>query len=147
MSEQLDDWICAEFANLAQVLCDYDEYLRLEMTPLNEWDKLYDKSKVFRVVDTRNNKVVLFADSLANPQEILARVWGMDQKNGNPFENLLIQERAQQALQMSKWLEEKEKLKDFSLFIFKNEKNYWHHEGRKRDAEFNDLGPLRKYFV
>lgn len=143
----LDDYICAEFSNLAQVLSDYDEYLALEMVPLNEWDRLIDKSKVFKVVDTRTGKPVLFADSLANPQEILARVWGMDQKNGNPFENLLIQERAAEALRLAKWLEEKEKLKEFSTWIFANEKNYWHHEGRKRDAEFNDLGPLRKYFV
>lgn len=139
----LDEWISAEFQNLAEVLSDYDPYLALEMVPLSEWDKLIDKSKVFRVVDTRKNQIVLYADSLSSPQDILARVWSMDQNKNNVVANLDSRNAAAQALQMRKHLDEIEAQKDFTLFLARNTKSRWKHEGRMRDEHFNDLGPAR----
>lgn len=142
--KQLDEWVSAEFQNLAEVLSDYDPYLALEMVPMSEWDKLIDKSKIFRVVDTRNNKVVLYASSVASPQEILARVWGMDQLKNNVVAQIDLQEKAERALEMRKWIDQREAEKDLAAFIVKNTKSRWHHDGRVRDDEFRDLGPVRK---
>src|SRR5215213_203300 len=98
----IDEWVSAEFQNLAEVLHDYDPYLALEMVPVADWVHLIDKSKVFRVIDTRRNHIVCHANSLANPTEILARVWGMDQRKNDVLTNLEIQNRAAQALQLRK---------------------------------------------
>lgn len=140
----LDEWISAEFQNLAEVLSDYDPYLALEMVPMSQWDKLSDKSKIFRVVDTRKNQIVLYADSLSSPQDILARVWSMDQNKNNVVTNLDAKNAAAQALQMKKHMDEIEAQKDLVLFIAANKKSRWHHEGRVKDEHFRDLGPVRK---
>lgn len=144
MDAHLNEWVSQEFQNLAEVLSDYDSYLALEMVPMSEWDKLVDKSKIFRVVDTRRNQIVLYADSLSRPQDILARVWSMDQRSNKVVNNVDIQNAAAQALQMKKHLDELEAQKDLVLFIAANKKSRWHHEGRVKDEHFRDLGPVRK---
>lgn len=144
---QIDEWVSQEFQNLADVLYDYDPYLALDMVPVAEWPNLIDKSKVFRVVDTRNNKIVLYADSLSNPQDILARVWGMDQNKNNVVSNMDLRNAAAQALMMKKHLEEIEAMKDFALFVGKNTKSRWVHEGRVKDEHFRDQGPVRKHIT
>lgn len=139
-----DEWVSQEFANLAQVIHDYDPYLTLEMVPPSEWHKLVDKSKVFRVVDTRNNKIVLYADSLAFPNQILARIWSMDQNKNNVVANLDLEQKAAEALRLRRNLDELEEQREFALFIAKNTKSRWVHNGRVRDDEFRDLGPVAK---
>lgn len=143
MSE-IDDWVSQEFANLAQVINDYDQYLFLEMVPVAEQANLIDKSKVFRIVDDRTGKVVMYADSLAFPQQILARLWSMDQTKGSVIDRLELENKATEALNMRKKLDEIEAQKDFSAFILKNTKSRWVHDGRVRDEEFRDLGPVSK---
>ena len=140
----IDEWVSQEFENLAHVLYDYDPYLALEMVPVAEWGNLVDKSKVFRVIDTRKNQIVLYADSLTTPQDILARIWSMDQQHNSVVTNLDAKNAAVQALQMKKYLDEQEAKKDLVLFIAKNTKSRWTHEGRVRDEHFRDLGPVRK---
>jgi len=139
----VDTWISQEFENLANVIRDYDPYLELEMVPIEQWPNLIDKSKVFRIVDTRCNKIVLYAESLARPDEILAAIWSMDQKNGNVIVRMDKLNAAQKALDMKKQMDEREQIKDFVSFVGKNTKSRWTHEGRVRDDEFRDLGPVR----
>lgn len=145
--DRADEWISAEFQRLAEVLADYDHNLALEMVPPSEWDKLVDKSKVFRVVDTLRNKIVLYADSLSNPQDILARVWSMDQTYNNVVTNLDARNAAAQALMMKQHMDELEAQRDLVLFIAKNTKSTWHHDGRVRDEHFRDKGPIRRHIT
>jgi hypothetical protein len=140
----IDEWVSAEFQNLAEVINDYDHYLYLEMVPVADQRNLIDKSKVFRVVDTRNNKIVLYADSLTTPQDILARLWSMDQTHGNVVVNMDARNAAIKALDMRKKMDEMEAQKDLVLFIAKNQRSRWHHAGRVRDEHFRDLGPVSK---
>lgn len=142
--KQLDEWISAEFQNLAEVLYDYDHNLALEMVPKEHWDDLIDKTQIFRVVDTLRNKIVCYASAVTSPQEILERVWGMDQAKHNVVAQMDIRNRAAQALQLRKHQDELAAQKDLVLFIVKNTKSRWKHEGRVRDEHFNDLGPVRK---
>lgn len=142
--DNVEDWVSAEFQNLAEVLSDYDPYLALEMVPVAERSTMVDKSKIFRVVDTKRNKVVLFADSLVQPKEILARIWSMDQTYNKVVDNMDRQNEAAQALLMRRHMDEIEAQRDFALFIGKNTKSRWIHNGRVRDEHFNDLGSVRK---
>jgi hypothetical protein len=140
---QIDEWVCAEFANLAQVINDYDYNLFLEMVPVEEQHKLVDKSKIFRIVDDRTKTIVLYADSLSRPQDILARLWSMDQQHGNVVANMDARNAAIQALEMRKNIDEQEAQKDFVLFLAKNTKSRWQHNGRMRDEHFRDLGSVQ----
>lgn len=144
MESHIDDYVSQEFQNLAEVINDYDQHLFLEMVPVAEQKNLIDKSKVFRIIDDRNNKIVLYSDSLSTPQDILARLWSMDQVHGNVVANLDARNAAVQALQMRKNLDEIEAQKDFVLFLAKNTKSRWKHEGRMRDEHFRDLGSASK---
>jgi hypothetical protein len=141
---QADEWISAEFQRLAEVLYDYDPNLALEMVPVAEWDNLVDKTKIFRVIDTKRNKIVLYANGVANPQEILARVWSMDQEYNNVIVNLDAQNLAAKALQIKRHDDEIAEQREFALFIIKNKKSTWYHDGRVRDEHFRDKGPIRK---
>lgn len=149
MSDVVNEWISQEFENLAQVLHDYDPNLALEMVPFNQWDNLTDKSKVFRVIDTQRNQIVLYADSVANPQDILGRVFSMDQaRHGKRVvSDMENRNAAIQALVLKQNMDEIEAQKDFAMFCIKNTKSNWHHEGRIRDEHFRDKGPVRKVIL
>lgn len=141
---QLDEWICAEFQNLAQVLYEYDSNLRLEMIPPSEWGNLIDKSKVFKIIDTARNQIVMHFDSLKAPNEILAAVWCADQRVNNPIARMEKENQAAELLRLSRQMDEEEARKDFFAFVGKNQKSRWHHDGRVRDEHYNDLGPVSK---
>jgi hypothetical protein len=138
------EWVSQEFENLAHVLNDYDHNLYLEMVPSSEWDNLVDKTKVFRVIDTARNKVVLYASAIDSPTDILARVWSMDQTHNKVVTDLDARNRAAQALLLNKHAEEMEEQKELALFIIKNKKSTWHHDGRVRVEHFRDKGPIRR---
>lgn len=142
MSE-IDTWVSAEFERLAQVINDYDQYLFLEMVPVADQPNLIDKSKVFRIVDDRTKKIVMYADSLANPVDILTRLWNSDSTRGNVLSRLDTRNAAIEALRLREEIDKKEAAIDFTAFIAKNTKSRWVHEGRVRDDEFRDLGPVR----
>jgi hypothetical protein len=142
------EWISAEFARLAEILHDYDRFLRLEMVPPEQWVNLVDKSKVFRVVDVKRNKIVLYASSVANPEDILARVWSMDQNyNHDVVAAMDAKNRALEVIQAKKHEEEIEEAREFAMYIANNNKSRWHHGGRVRDEHFNDLGPVKKHIT
>jgi hypothetical protein len=140
---QADEWVSAEFQRLAEIIQDYDPYLFLEWIPPEGQIHLADKSKVFRVVDDRKKTIVLYASSLANPTEILEALWTADCKNGDPIAKMDAHNAAVEALKLKAKIDESEGIKDFTAFVAKNTKSRWRHEGRIRDDEFQDLGPVR----
>lgn len=137
----IDAWVSAEFQRLAEIVNDYDPYLFLEMVPVAEQHNLIDKSKVFRIVDDRNKKIVMYADSLSNPTDILARLWSMDQQHNSVVANLDARNRAVEALKLKEEIDKREAMMDFSAFVIKNTKSRWEHEGQVFDDEFRRLGP------
>lgn len=140
----IQDYVSREFEILAQVIYEYDENLRLQMIPFSEHANLIDKSKVFRIVDISTNTIVMHADSLANPRDILARLWAGDASKHDPLALMDAQNAAEESLRLQKIIEDREAKKDFVAFIAKNTKSRWRHNGRVRDDEFRDLGPVSK---
>ncbi len=142
---EMDGWVSAEFQNLADTLYDYDQNLRLEMIPGKYWDQLLDKSKIFRVVDvSRGDAVVMTFSAISSPQDILAEIWSRDLNKNDVVGRMDKKNAAAQALEMRKHIDEIEEQKEFAHFVVGNEKSRWHHNGRVRDEQFNDLGPVRK---
>lgn len=144
MLNDLSRWVSAEFQRLAEVINDYDHNLFLEWIPPEQHAGLIDKSKVFRIVDDRTKTIVMYFDSLANPQEILARLYLADQKHVDPVALMDARNIAAQRLELEKKMEERAAQRDFTMFVAKNTKSRWKHDGRVRDEEFNDLGPVAK---
>ncbi len=144
---QLDDWVSAEFQNLAELINEYDEYLFLEMVPVAEQANLIDKSQVFRIVDDRTKTVVMYADSLSNPQAILAKLWTADNTKNDPFAEMMANNMAAKALALKKRRDEEEHLRDFAAFVVANTKSRWVHDGQVWDDQFNNLGSVRKTIV
>ena len=140
----IEEWISAEFHRLAEIISDYDEYLELQWIPPQKREDQLDKTKCYRIMDTRNNKIILYANELDSPVDILARLWGSDSAKGNVLSRVDAHNAAVKAMRLREELDIREAELDFSIFVLKNERNYWVHQGKKRDAEFNDLGSIRK---
>lgn len=140
----IDEWVSAEFQRLAEVINDYDHHLFLEQIPPHVRETINDKRMAFRIIDDRTNSVVLYADSLSNPKDILARLWSMDSNRGNVLARLDAQNAAVEALRLKEQIDGREAAKDFSAFVIANTKSRWIHNGRVRDDEFRDLGSVRK---
>lgn len=143
----LDNWVSQEFENLAQVINDYDYNLYLEMVPVAEQAGLIDKSKVFRIIDDKTKRIVMYADSLSNPVAILEKLMLIDMKHGSVIDRLDAHNMAQQMLKNERELQEREALRDFTLFVGKNTKSRWVHNDRVRDEHFNDKGPVRTHIT
>lgn len=139
----IEEWISAEFQRLSEIIEDYDPYLELQFIPPEKRETLLDKKQCYRIVDTRNKKIVLFANELDTPVDILTRLWDMDSNRGNVLKRVNARNAAVQAFKLKEQIDAREAAKDFAGWVFKNEKNVWIHEGHKRDAEFRDLGPIR----
>lgn len=143
MSE-IDNWVSAEFQRLAEVINDYDQYLFLEEIPNHVRETINDKRMAFRIIDDRTKSIVLYADSLSNPADILARLWSMDSARGNVLARLDARNAAVEALRLKKEIDEREARIDFAAFVIKNTKSRWEHNGRIFDDEFRELGPKKK---
>jgi hypothetical protein len=138
---QADMWVSAEFERLAEIINDYDQHLFLEYIPPDRRADLTDQSQVFRIVDDRNNKIVLYASSVTNPTEILTRLWSMDNGKESVVRRLDAHNAALEALNLKRQIDEREEKKEFAAFVFKNTKSRWEHEGRIFDDQFRELGP------
>jgi hypothetical protein len=143
----VDEWVSAEFQNLAELINQYDQHLWLEWIPPEHQKDLLDKSKVFRIVDDRTNTIVMYADSLSNPQDILAQLWSKDCSKNDVVAQMDARNAAMEALRNKQIIDEREARKDFAAFVFKNTKSRWVHEGRVKDDEFRDLGPKQRHIT
>lgn len=121
----------------------YDPYLVLEMVPPEFHHELLDKGKVARVVDTRNEKVVMHAGIWDNPTDILTKLLSMDTGHGNVLSRLDAHNEAVKALKIKKEMDERAEIMDFTTFVFKNQKSRWEHNGKIYNEDFRNLGPKR----
>lgn len=140
----IDFWVSAEFERLAEIINEYDPYLFLEYIPPAQQVDLIDKQKCFRIVDDRNKKPVMYFASVANPKEILTRLFCADLNKGDVVGRMESANRASQILDLKRREDEQAAARDLSAFVIKNTKSRWYHDGRIRDDEFRDLGPVRK---
>lgn len=143
----LDNWVSAEFQRLAEIINEYDHNLFLEYIPPERQVDLMDKNRCFRIIDDRTKTIVMYADSISNPKDILARLWSRDLRHGDVVGRMDAQNAAVEALRLKEQIEIREAQMDFSAFVIRNTKSRWVHEGRVRDDEFRDLGPVRKHIT
>jgi|SRR3990170_4321101 len=137
-------WVSEEFARLAEMIQDYDRFLELRWIPPEQRLSLEDKSKPYVIWDTRIDSKVMFASELDPPVAILAKLFDIDNKNGDVLKRLDAYNNAVKAIELKKELERREEAMELSTFVIKNQKSRWRHNGNFYDDEFRNLGTGKK---
>lgn len=119
-------WVNEKFAQLAEIIQDYDPYLELQWIPPGQRDEEQDKKNPYRIIDNRSGYIVMFASDRDTPESILARLWGADNTRGNVLESLDAQNAAAEAFRLKERMDEEELKKDFAAFLVGSNKNYHH---------------------
>lgn len=117
-------WVNEHFHRLAEIIKDYDEFLELQWIPPGQRTTDADKKNPYRIIDNRNNSVVMFASERDSAEEILARLWGADNQNGSVLDRMEAKNDAQEAFNLKAKMEEQEMLNDFAAFLVETPKNY-----------------------
>ena len=99
-------WVNEHFARLAEVIKDYDEYLELQWIPPGQRTEEADRKNPYRIIDSRSGYVVMFASERESAEQILARLWGADNKNGSVLDRLEIENNATEALRLKERMDE-----------------------------------------
>lgn len=133
-------WVSQEFQNLAEVIHDYDPWLQLMYIPADK--RTRDDKKPYMVLDTRNNKPVLYASELDTPTDILERIFlGDNVKSGDVLKRIEAREAAEKVLKAKQWMEQLEEMGDVAKFFVKSEQNVIRHNGKKFDEQRRVIGP------
>lgn len=138
---ELDRWISAEFSRLAEIIQDYNiDGANLELRWIPPDQRTEEDKKPYVVWDNNANVPVLFASELDTPIEILAKLFDIDNRNGDVLKRMHAHNAAQRAFQLKEEMDRMEQAHDFSAFVLANKKSVWKHDGQKYDEEFRKLG-------
>lgn len=124
-------WVSEKFERLASLLQDYDPNLELRWIP--PANRTREDKEPFVIFDLRSNTPVLFAKEQDEPHQILARLWGIDNKHTNVLDKIEIEERAKKALEMKAWMDAKEEAADLAYFFKQSPLHTIKHNGKKFD--------------
>lgn len=124
-------WVSENYERLARIIKDYDEHLELAWIPYDQ--RRNEDSKPYAIVDTRTQTVIFFASELDTPEQILARLFSGDNLKGNVLDRIEAQERASQAMQHKKWLDELEDAADQAYFLKQSHLHTVRFNGKKFD--------------
>lgn len=140
---EVDRWISAEFTRLAEIIRDYSYSnncdLELRWIPPEHRSDPEDKKKPYCIWDNDRKHVVMFASELDNPVDILAKLFNIDNKNGNVLDKMLAHNKAIEAMRLKEQLDQQEAAIDLAAFALGNTKSSWWHAGRKFDDEFREI--------
>lgn len=116
-------WVNEHFERLARVVQDYDPQFELRWIPPEARSDPEDRKKPYVIWDLYTNNPVLFASELDTPEDILARLFECDNKNGNVLERLEAHNNAVRALELKKQMDEAEERQDYIKFLIGTPKN------------------------
>lgn len=117
-------WVDENFARLAEIIKDYDEFLELRWIPPGQRETDAEKKNPYCIVDTRSNYIVMFASERDNPQTILARLWSADNKHGSVLERVDAENAAAEAFRLKERMDDEEMKKDFVAWLIGTKQNY-----------------------
>jgi hypothetical protein len=138
-------WVSEKFERLARLIKDYDPDLELRWIPPAM--RTREDKKPYCVVhfNPQNGKeyIVLHASELDTPEQILAKLWGADAKNGDVLKNLDIQNDAAEALKMKERRDLMEEANSQAEFLHRSPINYlkW---GKDKDGRLIKMDDERR---
>ena len=117
-------WVNEHFHRLAEIIQDYDPNLELQWIPPGQRDTDEEKKTPYRVIDRRGNYIVCFASERDSAEDILARLWGADNKHGSVLDRMEAKNAAVEAFKLKERMDEAEMQKDFAAYLIGTKKNY-----------------------
>ena len=136
-------WVDDNYARLAEVVHDYDNYLQLRWIPPEH--RTRNDKKPYVIVDTRTESPVLYASELDTPQEILTSLFMGDNKRGDVLARMEAMEAAQKALQYKEQMEQYEQAADEAKFLLQTPLNSIRFNGKILDGhELRVKGHIRE---
>lgn len=119
-------WVDEKFARLAEVIQDYDPAFELRWIPPDRRSDPSDHTKCYVVVETgpSGEFPVFFAGPMDTPEQILARLFDSDNKNGDVLKRIDAHNAAKEALKMKEEMDLAEERKEYISWLIGTQKNY-----------------------
>lgn len=111
-------FVSEKMERMARIIMDYDQNLQLRWIPADKRTR-EDKSP-YQIVDTTGGTeyIVFHFTELDSPEEVLARLFMGDNKQGNVLTRLEAQETANKLMQLKRKDDELEEMMDQAKFMF-----------------------------
>ena len=133
-------WVNEHFERLARVVQDYDPQFELRWIPPAARTDPEDRKKPYVIWDLFTNTPVLFASELDTPEDILARLFDADNKQGDVLQRLDAHNAAVKAMQMKEQMDAAEEKREYIEFLIGTKKNYIQlGKGRKVDDQLRPI--------
>ncbi len=135
------EWVSEKYATLAEIVHDYDHNLELRWIPPDK--RTRDDKKPYVIWDTVSNRPVMFAGETEIPEQILARLFTIDNVKGDVLKALEAHEAALMAFRQKEWLNRMEEAHDLAQFMHDSPLNYVKMNGKKYDDQRRVIGSAR----
>lgn len=132
-------WVNEQFAQLAEIIKDYDPYLELRWIPPEKRADPEDSRNPYCIVDTRSNYIVRHCSDSDSPVSILTSLFSADNRNGSALNRMEAENAAIEAFRLKEKMEEYEQLQDEAAFLMDTKKNYIKHNGVKLDDQLRRI--------
>lgn len=133
-------WVNEHFERLARVVQDYDPQFELRWIPPSARTDPEDRKKPYVIWDLFTNTPVLFASELDTPEDILARLFDADNKQGDVLKRLDAHNAAVKAMKMKEEMDISEERQEYAEFLIGTRKNYIQlGKGRKVDDQLRPI--------
>lgn len=117
-------WVSEHYERLARVVRDYDPQFYLAWIPPEHRTDPESIKNCYAIVDEVTNDVVLYAGELDTPEQILARLFDSDNKQGNVLDRIEAHNAAIEAMKMKEKMDIAEEKKDYIAFLMATNKNF-----------------------
>lgn len=123
-------WVSNEFAQIAEIVNDYDPHLQLVWIPP---EQRTDNTPPFAILETtgegKQNIVFTIKEEDLN-HTVLTRLFRGDTHKNDVLANIEADEIARQALELKDKLEKSEERRDFIAAVARSPKHSYKHNGR-----------------
>lgn len=123
-------WVSEQFAQIAEIIHDYDEHLQLAWIPP---EQRTDKTPPYAILETNGEgkiSVVFTIEEADLNHTVLARLFRGDTHKNNVLANIEADEVARKALEYKKELERAEERQDFIKSVVGSPLHSFRHNGR-----------------
>lgn len=145
-SQEAGCFISSKLQRLAEILQDYDPDFELRWVPPALRSDV-DTSLPYCVVHNQPNHppyVVMYFDDTVVPEEVLARIFEGDNKNGDVLKKLEAHNAAVEAFRLKEQLDEQMESADMAHFLMTNRSKNWVKWKDRKTGEIVKLDGERK---
>lgn len=129
-------WVNADYAYLAEVIKDYDEFLALGWIPPEHRQPEVDPITgqvtehifPYAILDSRTGKVVFHIFETETPEDVLTRLFLSDDRHGPVLDRLQARNDAIEIWNAKKNMEQLQEAEDEALHMVKSPMNYYQYK-------------------